>query len=333
MIHARESCQSDAERQFRVLESVSRSLLFRNYQSAFEEATGLALHLASIEGALLDEHCMRHYNAFCGQLHSRNTVCEECRRMWRKMVVLGDYTVRHFNCFAGFCESCVPIRIGTKAIGLLIAGEVATSPPSQAKFDCIIARLKHDGHAFDKAKLKRVYFSTPASTRRQYDAAINLLETFAAHLSWVTNQIVLHESDSADPAIRKARKYIHAHLAEPLGLKEVARRANLSGCYFSTKFKDLTGLAFTEYVARARVEAAKKLLAIPGIRVSEIAFAVGFQSLTHFNRTFKNMTCCSPTRFRENCVESPPEQDPPISKNPSNYSKNPVSHHPANAAC
>ena len=56
--------------------------------------------------------------------------------------------------------------------------------------------------------------------------------------------------------------------------------------------------AQAEFVARTRIEKARHLLQNPKLRVSEIAFEVGFQSLTHFNRVFKNVVGESPTEFR-----------------------------------
>jgi YesN/AraC family two-component response regulator len=55
---------------------------------------------------------------------------------------------------------------------------------------------------------------------------------------------------------------------------------------------------FTEYVCRVRIESAKNLLLNPNLRVSEIAYQVGFQSLTHFNRVFKKLSGDSPTEYR-----------------------------------
>ena len=46
------------------------------------------------------------------------------------------------------------------------------------------------------------------------------------------------------------------------------------------------------------MEKAKNLLLNPNYRVSEIAFEIGFQSLTHFNRIFKNIAGQSPTEYR-----------------------------------
>jgi AraC-like DNA-binding protein len=64
-------------------------------------------------------------------------------------------------------------------------------------------------------------------------------------------------------------------------------------------FKKATGLTFTDYMGRVRVEKAKTLLLNPHLRVSEIAYTVGFQSLTHFNRVFRDLTGESPSHFRD----------------------------------
>jgi AraC-like DNA-binding protein len=63
-------------------------------------------------------------------------------------------------------------------------------------------------------------------------------------------------------------------------------------------FKKATGLNFTDYVSRVRVEKAKNLLLNRNLRISEIAYEIGFQSLTHFNRVFKRIMGESPTEYR-----------------------------------
>jgi AraC-like DNA-binding protein len=69
-------------------------------------------------------------------------------------------------------------------------------------------------------------------------------------------------------------------------------------------FKKATGLNFTDYVSRIRVEKAKNLLLNRNLRVSEIAYEVGFQSLTHFNRVFKKVMGQSPTEYRGRLVST-----------------------------
>jgi AraC-like DNA-binding protein len=96
------------------------------------------------------------------------------------------------------------------------------------------------------------------------------------------------EADRAEPVdIWRARNFIHEHSNEELSLVQVAKAANISGNHLSEKFKRVTGVNFVEYIARTRFEKALGLLQDSNLRVSEIAFAVGFQSLSQFNRVFK----------------------------------------------
>jgi len=57
-------------------------------------------------------------------------------------------------------------------------------------------------------------------------------------------------------------------------------------------------MTFVDYVARVRVEKAKVLLQNPQRRISEVAFEVGFQSISQFDRVFKRIVGQSPRRFR-----------------------------------
>jgi AraC-like DNA-binding protein len=103
----------------------------------------------------------------------------------------------------------------------------------------------------------------------------------------------------AEPVrIWKARNFIAAHVSEELSLGKVARATNTSPNYFSEKFKETVGTNFVNYVARVRFEKAATLLRNGELRISEIAFAVGFQSLSQFNRVFKKFAGKSPTEYR-----------------------------------
>ena len=103
----------------------------------------------------------------------------------------------------------------------------------------------------------------------------------------------------AEPvAIWKARKYIEEHSGEELSLTRVAKAVNMNANHLSENFKQVTGINFVEYVARTRFENACDLLRNPNLRISEIAFAAGFQSLSQFNRVFKRFFGKSPTQYR-----------------------------------
>ena len=105
-----------------------------------------------------------------------------------------------------------------------------------------------------------------------------------------------HRAEPRD--IWKARRFIDEHSSEHLSLGKVAGVAGINATHLSEKFKQVTGVKFVDYVARARFETARQLLENADLRVSEIAFAVGFQSLSQFNRVFKRLSGKSPTEYR-----------------------------------
>jgi len=114
----------------------------------------------------------------------------------------------------------------------------------------------------------------------------------------ISNRIVVEQQNSELPVITRAKEYIQQNQGEDISLGQVAKAVNTSTFYFCKLFKKATGVNFTEYVSRVRIEKAKNLLLNPNLRISEIAYEVGFQSLTHFNRVFKKFIGQSPTDYR-----------------------------------
>ena len=103
-------------------------------------------------------------------------------------------------------------------------------------------------------------------------------------------------AESAD--IWRARQFIEHHSDEEISLTKVAKAVNISPTHLSEKFRQVTGVNFVDYVARTRFDKACELLADGDLRISEIAFEVGFQSLSQFNRVFKRLSGKSPTAYR-----------------------------------
>lgn len=82
-------------------------------------------------------------------------------------------------------------------------------------------------------------------------------------------------------------------------LEETAERANLSKEAFCRFFKLRTRKTFTQYVLQLRINEAQKLLQETDFGISEIAYKVGFENLSYFNRSFKAILGMSPREFRK----------------------------------
>ena len=147
-------------------------------------------------------------------------------------------------------------------------------------------------------KLEGAYFHTGVLTRKRYASVVRLLSIFAQHLGLVANQVAIRAANAEPPAVARARAFLREHRRENLALGDVARAVNMSTFYFCKTFKKATGFTFTDYLSRVRIEQARELLLNPNLRISEVAFEAGFQSLTHFNRTFHRLLAQSPTEYR-----------------------------------
>jgi YesN/AraC family two-component response regulator len=201
-------------------------------------------------------------------------------------------------CPAGLCETAVPVRVGERLVGFLMTGQVFRGKPTQSQFDRTAGAVSQWGIEVDRDQMKEAYFATRVMPAKQQESAITLLRIFAQHLSMLSNQVMVRQQNAEPPMITKAKAYIEEHQTEELSLGQVARAVATSTFYFCKMFRKMTGINFTDYLARVRIEKSKNLLLNPNLRVSEIAYEVGFQSLTHFNRVFKKLLGQSPTDYR-----------------------------------
>ena len=92
--------------------------------------------------------------------------------------------------------------------------------------------------------------------------------------------------------------YINEHCTEDLNLDKIAKLAGFSKYHFTRLFKQITTTTFYKYLNLKRIEHAQKLLANPGISVTEVVLNSGFSSLSAFIRMFKLINHCTPTEYR-----------------------------------
>ena len=282
----------------RTLEALSESQVYRDYELAFTQGTGLPLRIHGPDMLNVIHYPKKQENPFCALLAKINQSCSACYALQRKLEEEAQFAPKTLKCFAGLCESAVPVRVGENVIAFLQTGQVLLQRPDKVQFKRIAATLIKWGAEVDLKKLEEYYFNTRILTPKQYDALIRLLNTFAEHLASCSSALVLKGQAKESPAVARARSFIAEHADEELSLATVAHVVNMSATYFSQKFKEMTGINFVEYVTRTRVEKARNLLLNPNRRVSEVAFEVGFQSLSQFNRAFKKIAGQSPREYR-----------------------------------
>ncbi|MCG8312875.1 MAG: AraC family transcriptional regulator [Pseudomonadales bacterium] len=103
---------------------------------------------------------------------------------------------------------------------------------------------------------------------------------------------------SYHPRLANVRNYVSRNLSENITLHDAAQIACLEKKYFSTFFHKKTGICFSHWLARIRIESARKIIKTEHTSITEIAFNVGFRDLRSFQRAFKRHTGVTPREFK-----------------------------------
>lgn len=109
-------------------------------------------------------------------------------------------------------------------------------------------------------------------------------------------KVHLHQ---AGAAINEAVAYIDKNFSLPISIGEVAGRVHLSIPYFSSCFKRITGLNYSEYLRDKRLDKAKHLLAETDLKIYQISHTVGYGDEKHFSKMFSKYVGCSPLKFKK----------------------------------
>jgi AraC family transcriptional regulator len=99
--------------------------------------------------------------------------------------------------------------------------------------------------------------------------------------------------------LQRAISFINEHLMENLSLKAISNAIEMSPHYFTSLFKQSTGMSAYQYVIYCRMDRAKHLLCRRDLSVAEISQQVGFQNQSHFTNAFRKHTGTTPKMYRE----------------------------------
>ncbi|QTH43749.1 response regulator [Cohnella sp. LGH] len=121
------------------------------------------------------------------------------------------------------------------------------------------------------------------------------LESFCREgAEWVRRETL----SEGQALIYKSIEYMKSHLNREVTVSECAAQVHLSGSYYSSLFKKVTGMTLTQYITAERIRKAKAML-IDGATVLEVASAVGYEERRYFSDMFKRITGMTPSEFRD----------------------------------
>ena len=289
---------SSMNAQGHLLQVLIDSPTFREYQRAFSQATGLPLSLRPVESWQPALHKTPKENPFCAMVNAQSKSCAGCLQLQESLCRSAQDHAQAMTCPFGLVELAVPVRLGHETLGFLVTGQVMRRAPGPDDLQRALKRMDTLGLKVEREKASAAFLQTQVMPKGTLDSVQRLLGIFAEHLSLVSNQLAVQQTCAEPPIVARVKEFVRTHQEEEITLSMVARAVHTSTFYLCKIFKKTTGMCFTEFVSRTRIEKARELLLRPNLRVSEVAYEVGFQSLTHFNRVFKKLVGASPTEFR-----------------------------------
>ena len=214
-----------------------------------------------------------------------------------------------YCCPSGLVKILVPVFINGRHVGSLLAGPFTLHSLDENRLAQLVARLDQCGLGDRVDQLQTTWQFSPRLSSEKCRAAGTLLRMFGCYLEECGKQKLQARESKRSALLQKIEAFLAESRPDQVSLKEVATRVNLSPCHFCAVFKKQTGVTFSQYRLRLRMEKARELLNDPERRVSDVAFESGFESIPYFNRAFRRWFGCSPSEFRTRLTARNPGQE------------------------
>ena len=304
---------------------------FQKLQDSLSISTDMALLTVDYKGIPVTKHSS--CSQFCTKIRripQYQNLCQQCdaRGGLEAARIQKPYI---YICHMGLVDLAVPIISGNQYVGAVLAGQVRIENAEE------LEHIKQFNH--DEAKCKsndeivQDYYSLPLMGFEKIQAIGDVLfdisrvlveraslakkleineesEKLMATMSeevfelqnkfLVNNHHLVHiKLPTRYSFLKPSIDYLHEHLGERLYVKELASLCNISESYFSKCFRKATGMSFTTYQSKVKIEKAERLLKHTAKNINQIADELGYDHASYFISQFKKMNGVTPATYKQ----------------------------------
>lgn len=209
------------------------------------------------------------------------------------------------QCYLGITEIVRPVMVNDKMVCVIFLGNLILNDQKSNILSIVSKTCEFTG-ADSRLLINCLQSAQPINKKDlpEYNYILDVLE----HLikSFVSQPSGRKNTAKTSPiylstnhwAIEAVENYILEFYNKDLNLTQLANLYFLNPDYLCRLFRKETGLSFSEYVNKTRIERAKELLELTTNEIMDISTEVGFANVTYFNRIFKNFTGVAPGKYR-----------------------------------
>ncbi|NBC30086.1 MAG: helix-turn-helix domain-containing protein [Spirochaetes bacterium] len=186
-------------------------------------------------------------------------------------------------------------------------------PPSELRLGIsgMLHQIDRDLHAVVGRSLSQVLESA-STVDEEHDSLLAQLEHFddlEMLQGWLESLYTQVAAAIAGEYKRRTRlgkvlEFIDERFQEPLRLTDLADRFSISRTYLCSRFREETGMTFSQYLNRRRIDRAQEMLASSDMTAKEISFHVGYENPNYFSRVFKAYTGESVSSYRNERIRN-----------------------------
>ncbi len=218
------------------------------------------------------------------------------------IIILRPYVMHSINRYAEESMSLDAIVFNLRLLetGADICTLKYFAPLLSAKHSvpCIVRPSDVWYHPFDQS-MTSVLMCDENKTGAELEIKANLYWMFYHMFS---NRLVNIEQDIPDDkrcyTVRRALEYIRANYMNEISVNTLASHCGYSEFYMMKLFKKFTGITCVEYINNYRLNIAGKQLLATSDDISAIAYQVGYNNISYFNRQFRSQYGMTPKQFR-----------------------------------
>ncbi|HGV3233028.1 TPA: regulatory protein PocR [Escherichia coli] len=290
------------------------SELINKIAQDFAQATSLAVVVVNIHGDEISE--LFNFTPFCQMMRQHPQLITRCRMSDRCGGLEASKSDQPciYRCHAGLTDFSIPLVIAGHLVGFVLCGQVRLRNDDVDLVDI----LNVDDCWQADPELLNEFRKVPEMDYSRVMASADLLKLIVENcLKKQLNFVVIKENKSQSDSVRqtrapnphdnkmkKALRYIDAHLSDDLRLEDVASHVYLSPYYFSKLFKKYHGIGFNAWVNQQRMASARELLCHSDWSIASIARNLGFSQTSYFCKVFRQTYQVTPQVYRQQVSEN-----------------------------
>ncbi|WDC13078.1 regulatory protein PocR [Escherichia albertii] len=290
------------------------SELINKIAQDFAQATSLAVVVVNIHGDEISE--LFNFTPFCQMMRQYPQLSTRCRMSDRCGGLESSKSDQPciYRCHAGLTDFSIPLVISGHLVGFVLCGQVRLRNDDVDLVDI----LNVDDCWQADPELLNEFRKVPEMDYSRVMASADLLKLIVENcLKKQLNFVVIKENKSHSDSVRqtrtpnphdnkmkKALRYIDAHLSDDLRLEDVASHVYLSPYYFSKLFKKYHGIGFNAWVNQQRMASARELLCHSDWSIASIARNLGFSQTSYFCKVFRQTYQVTPQVYRQQISEN-----------------------------